>query len=53
MIAFLKATAVIIATREAMVWGPKILKWSTTNVSLEEEPALPPSSKADSATAGK
>ena len=26
-----KVTLVSIATREAMVWGPVILRWSTTN----------------------
>jgi hypothetical protein len=26
-----KATLVVIAAREAMVWGPVLLKWSTTN----------------------
>lgn len=27
----LYAAASVIASREAMVWGPKILSWSTTN----------------------
>jgi hypothetical protein len=49
MLAFLKATAVIILTREVMVWGPKIVKWSSTDVSLDDsEPT-----KADSAAAGR
>lgn len=32
MIAYLKAAGAVILSREAMVWGPKILKWSQTGI---------------------
>lgn len=33
----LKSAAAIIGSREAMVWVPKVLKWTTTGTELPEE----------------
>jgi hypothetical protein len=34
----LKATALVVATRESMVWGPKIITWSMSVGGTDTEP---------------
>jgi hypothetical protein len=38
-LAVLKATASVVGTREAMIWGPKLLKWSQTTATPNGPPA--------------